>query len=473
MILVRRILSVAASFVILLALTIYGAVEPATYLSLTLVMGGILLAGVSLFGLPAKPKSAILVTVGIAAAVTVWVVAQTTPLPAKFMSDDAWRELAEPAAGVISLSPGDDLAALLKVLLPFAGFLVTLILFDTDERALGFLRLLVLGAAILAAVALAQFFEDPGSLLFVEKRFYRDSFTGFFVNRNTAATFFATALLASIALTLRTLKRIPVAALTVAWNTVGPLSPVARSALLRAGFSLFLTLVLLVALVLTKSRAGIGCFVVALGVLMLIRTFGSRKHGAASGTTPVQIWRRRAGVGLALIAVLFSINLVFGQVLLRAQTASTTDPRFCVIPAIARAVLDHLPAGSGLASFRTVFPAYRDASCGIAFVWDMAHNVYLEGLLSLGLLFPVVLLCALYTLSRIFVLGMKTRRRYRFAPQLGLAVLLLVVLHSALDFSIQIPGYALYFATILGCLVTISTGGGAAKREDMDGSAST
>jgi hypothetical protein len=50
---------------------------------------------------------------------------------------------------------------------------------------------------------------------------------------------------------------------------------------------------------------------------------------------------------------------------------------------------------------------------------------------------------------------------------LGLAATVLVALHAAVDFSLQIPGFAVFFAAFLSAVVTISLGrnGGEAERQ--------
>ena len=41
---------------------------------------------------------------------------------------------------------------------------------------------------------------------------------------------------------------------------------------------------------------------------------------------------------------------------------------------------------------------------------------------------------------------------------MGLAALILASLHSVVDFSLQIPGLAVYFAAIMAATVTVSLG---------------
>lgn len=455
----RQILMVATGLSVLLAVASYGAVETVAFSAISLIMHLGLLLAVTVFAIPRSTAFAIFVAVGTLMAVTAWVLLQTVPLPFGVFADHVWSAAPGLVQPVISVTPEDDRLALLKLCLPLSGFVLTLILFDTDERALAFLKVLAFGAAMIAALTLLQYLLAPGSLVLGRKLAYRDSFTGTFVNRNTAATFFGAALLCAAALTMRKASRIDWRRVRAALSLGAPLQSSLRRSLMKTGFIVLLSLVLLVALALTRSRAGISVSLVALafyGWMSARRSLGPRFGSAFKARWG---WRRIGVVSAGVIATAMVLALVLGQVSLRAEITTVADARFCMLPAILRSIDDHFPVGAGLAGFRLVFPAYRDPQCGVDFVWDMAHNVYLEGLLALGLLFPVLLVIVVVALMRIFARGRRTRKRYRFAPDLGLALLVLVLLHSGVDFSLQIPGFALYFACLLACLVTISSGG--------------
>jgi O-antigen ligase len=120
------------------------------------------------------------------------------------------------------------------------------------------------------------------------------------------------------------------------------------------------------------------------------------------------------------------------------------------------AIKDNPWFGTGFGTFEQVFPVYRDPECGLSGLWDRAHNVFLEGSLGLGLPFAVVVLFGLVYLLSIFLIGYRTRQRFQIVPVAGMGILLLVVLHSMVDFSIQIPGVAAYVAAALGAAVSIS-----------------
>jgi hypothetical protein len=76
----------------------------------------------------------------------------------------------------------------------------------------------------------------------------------------------------------------------------------------------------------------------------------------------------------------------------------------------------------------------------------------------MGLPFALLVGFVIVYLLHIFVVGYRTRRRFRVVPLIGAGMLLLVTLHSLVDFPLQIPGVAAYFAAAIGAAVCISLG---------------
>jgi len=87
----------------------------------------------------------------------------------------------------------------------------------------------------------------------------------------------------------------------------------------------------------------------------------------------------------------------------------------------------------------------------------MAHNLFLEGMLSLGAV--VFVLCGLIVYAYLiyaYARGVRTRRQMRFVPLSCLGTLVLLTLHSLVDFSMQIPGLAVLVGGILGAGAAVS-----------------
>lgn len=105
--------------------------------------------------------------------------------------------------------------------------------------------------------------------------------------------------------------------------------------------------------------------------------------------------------------------------------------------------------GTGAGTFYTTFPRYR--LMGIPYYYDHAHNDYLELLTEYGL--PASTLFALF-LALTLVQIARTLRHHRLplARGIGFGVLmamLALLIHSTVDFNLQIPANALTFTVIM------------------------
>jgi O-antigen ligase len=85
-------------------------------------------------------------------------------------------------------------------------------------------------------------------------------------------------------------------------------------------------------------------------------------------------------------------------------------------------------------------------------VWDFAHSTILEIAVEMGI--PMTVLIVTAALASLFILARAVirsqgRTRRSLAAIAGIAAL--GYLHSLIDFSLQIPGYLIVFAVLLGC----------------------
>jgi O-antigen ligase len=87
---------------------------------------------------------------------------------------------------------------------------------------------------------------------------------------------------------------------------------------------------------------------------------------------------------------------------------------------------------------------------------DRGHNGYLEIAMGMGVLSLVVVASAIYYFGRILLSGIVSRHRMRPLPAAALGSLVIAVLHTATDFSLQILGVACFLASILAAGVVAS-----------------
>lgn len=213
-----------------------------------------------------------------------------------------------------------------------------------------------------------------------------------------------------------------------------------------------LLVVMVIALVLTRSRMGNTAFFVAMLVV---------------GLAGVLLARKTAPQTIALIVSLIVIDvLVVGtgvgleKVVERIQDTELTDAAGGKAESIqarteaARTAIalvqDYPLVGSGGGSFYNVFLGYRTPQYGHTFV-DHTHNDFVEiacdfGLLGLGVLGALVAL----TLVRVLRVMGKRRSVLPWGIAFGVAMAIIgLLLHSTVDFNLQIPANALTIVVIL------------------------
>ncbi len=347
----------------------------------------------------------------------------------------------------LSAAPGAGFAGLPTLLIPAIAFVSGIVLFQEDAdaqllfRALGFLALAG------ALLGLYEYAATPGQLMFQTRTHTMDAVTAYFVNRNTAATFLG---IGAVIWCAQFADKLRVLGLGGVRRIFLQSDPDSRSEALRLIALTLCLLAVVVALFLTKSRAGIAATLVGV-VVVLVGTLGahSRDGGGVS---------RLAVVALS-VGFVAAATIAYGdQFLARTFGADASqDPRWCFASDMVTAILERPLTGFGFGSLEYVYPAFRNPSCmSLALVLDRGHNGYLEWAMGLGLPSLVLLLAGILYLAVTLARGVATRRSFRLIPAASLGALAVVTIHTAFDFSMQIPGVATYAATVLAAGVVVS-----------------
>jgi O-antigen ligase len=326
-------------------------------------------------------------------------------------------------------------------------FLVTVLCVRTSSRLDTLVQTLI-WSGVLQAVVGAVLFSVKARYQIFFSEISHDRLVGTYVNPNHLAGYLCMCLSVGVGLMLARLgegKRIGHswrARLAAAIEFV--LSPKMRLRLLLV--------IMVIGLVLTRSRMGNTAFFVAMLVV---------------GLAGVVLARKTAPQTIALIVSLIVIDvLVVGgaigleKVVERIQDTEMVDASDGKAESIeartdagrtAMALVKDYPlVGSGGGSFYTVFFSYRPPRYGNNFV-DHAHNDYVEiaadyGLVGLGILGLLVVLTAVTT-----VRVMATRQSplaWGVAFGVTMAIVALA-LHSTVDFNLQIPANAMTIVVIL------------------------
>lgn len=114
--------------------------------------------------------------------------------------------------------------------------------------------------------------------------------------------------------------------------------------------------------------------------------------------------------------------------------------------------------GTGLGTFRWVFPEYRSREVPIGGVWDRAHSTPLELAAEMGLPFAGLIAAVWAAVMVALARAMVRRRRDRVFPVMAFWAGALGLLHSLLDFSLQIPGFSISIMVLLGIGLAQSSG---------------
>ena len=371
----------------------------------------------------------------------VYVGLQLVPLPLAWLarlSPEAarhWAALGEPARLSVDIK-ATGVALLLSLAYGLIFFLCLALV--GSRRRLKTLAYTLLCSGLFQAVYGAMM--SLSSLeynFFLKKYAYIGVATGTFINRNHLAGYLEMTLAVGVGLMIAslgpgsngaTLKR--------------KLLNVLRL-LLSARARLRLALAMMViALVLTHSRMGNTAFFASLfsaGVIGLILS----RHA----TRPVLILL----VSLIVIDILI-VGHWFGleKVKQRLQeTSVVSEQRDEVYQYVWRQWRDYRLTGAGLGSFYSVFPRYRGAD--IVNYYREAHNDYLQfaaegGLIGLGLLGLIVAASLLAALSAQQRRRDPLMRGISFAAIMGIIAILI---HSSVDFNLQIPANAATFVVLL------------------------
>jgi O-antigen ligase len=353
-----------------------------------------------------------------------------------------WREAAEtlgmPIAPSVSIARNQPFFSLGAPLANMLAVICSFIVCIDRDRAHQLLLVIAWSGMAYAVYGIAVHLIDPAHILWREKEANLDVLTSTFISRNTAAVYFGScAVVWSLFLARYIRRHLPPG--SIDWRSAlrWLLSEMPRPVVLSST----MLLICLAAMLMTNSRAGI-----VLSLMALIVAF----VGFFYRDLP-----RRGGVAAALvigglIALIF-LQVLGGNVSGRFDVEGLSDEgRLEIYRSTLRMIADHPWFGTGLGTFMWSFPAYRSGNVSMWGVVDLAHSTPLELASDLGL--PLAGLSGLAWLVVLGVLirGVRVRRHDRIVPTGALAVAILGLAHSAIDFSLQIPGYAIVVFALVG-----------------------
>jgi len=357
---------------------------------------------------------------------------QLLPLPF-----DVWRKLpgrSEPAlaldlAGVktgwraISLDPRQTFGDFLALIPAAAVFLATTRLSPTHRRWLALPPVLI--AVLSLMIGAGQIAGGQGSPLYFYETTNPDSAVGLFSNRNHQAALLLAAL--------------PLVALWIDLRGGDP-----RRRLIPAAAALAVLTLVILGLVIVKSRAG-----VLLLAPSLIASMALIWRGEAGAHRRILV-----GVVVGASVLVFAASIFALGPLLERFGGNEVEGRLTTAPVVIGAALAHFPLGSGLGTFVPVFAGREPIeTMGPAF-WNHAHNDYLELWLEAGVLGLIVLTLFLgWWAVRAFSAWRAPPSLAAACARSGVIVTALLMVHSTVDYPLRSLALSTLFAFACGLMV--------------------
>jgi O-antigen ligase len=370
-----------------------------------------------------------------------------------------WREAAtalslqlQPSVSIARHQPWFELGRpLVSMLAIVCGFLVG----NDSSRARQLVNVVAWSGTAYAAYGIAAHVLDPMHILWRDKEAYLASVTGTFINRNTAAAYFGScAVIWSLLLWERVRGVMPPGRLD--WTKLHRRLRTSTPRTVVVAFTMMF--VCLTAMFMTGSRGA--TLLSLLGLVAAFILFFRRHLPRWSGPIAAVIG------GVAVTAIL--LEFMGGNVNVRFDLQGLSDEgRIETYKSTLRMIADHPWFGTGLGTFSYTFPAYRSANIPMWGVWDIAHNTLLEVAADMGIPIAALILGVWIILLGVLARAAFNPSRNRVVQVASLVVTMIAVPHSLIDFSLQIPGYAIVALALTGAGVAQATAGGG--REAVEG----
>ena len=264
----------------------------------------------------------------------------------------------------------------------------------------------------------------------IKKDYYLGLATGTFINRNHLAGYLCLTLACGIGAMISAFK-------PTDNTTIKQFAGAFFEGLVTGKGALRVGLILMVvALVLTRSRMGNTAFFVGLsiaGALIFLVSSVSKKTIFGFLVSIVV-------VDILVIGTVFDLQELSQRI---QSTNFAEEERSSIFLLALPLVLDNWAFGTGAGTFYTSFAAYRDGLSGLEF-YDHAHNSYIEFSSERGLigLLPLLIFLGVtgWRVAQVMKNGDLYQRGVGFILIMSTAAMLM---HAMVDFNLQIPAYPL------------------------------
>jgi O-antigen ligase len=409
----------------------YGSVQPGPVLAIELTAAVLGLGAILLIGRDEDARAAVpIAPLAICAGVIALGIFQLIPLP--FSIAEKFNPTAElvrplipylgldhPPAVSWSVASPETTDALLRFIAYVLIGLTAAVAFDTERARRRFAIVLVAAAVFQAVYGSGEYLTGRQHIFGFAKKYYLDSATGTFINRNHFATLLAIAL--PFALTLAIPRR-------AARNWRGwrdRIVTLSQGQALTRLFAVAAAAIIWMGLLLSHSRAGLLASIAGAAIVL----FQFRGMRAARWT---------AAIGGAVLLLLLTLELgqAPGERFMQLRDDLGAKAGRLAVWRDSTALIGARPIlGWGFGTFESSFKTVQSANIDVRY--DHAHNDWVEWTTEGGVL-ALLAAAALLTLA------------LRRSDTPARAALVAVALHSAWDFSLRIPVAAVATSAVIG-----------------------
>lgn len=200
--------------------------------------------------------------------------------------------------------------------------------------------------------------------------------------------------------------------------------------------------IMIIALILSRSRMGNSGFFVALGVTALVAIFFYKKPPRLLKPLVISVFI----LDLIIVGAIFGVEKVKERI---QETSLASESRDEVVQDSWPVLQQHWLTGTGAGSFYAVFPAHQKTP--YSGFYDHAHNEYVQFVFELGL--PITLLLGAWQLYALWLcLQTMRKRKTRFYQGVAFGAMMAnihMLVHNTVDFNLQSPANTLLFVSIL------------------------
>ena len=378
-----------------------------------------------------------------------WVWLQQVPLPVEWVAVlspvavqiqlDAAQALALPVPDLatISIDPHATRVSALLTLAYYLLFCLTLLLVTDSKKATLFAWVFVVQGAFQAVFGSLSTLSGMETMLFTPKESYFGVATGTYVNRNSFAGGLEMMLAMGMGLLIAQLSDKKAYSWSE-WFRQILATLMSNKVLLRTALA-----VMVVGLVLSRSRMGNTAFFSSLMMTGLLYVVLRKRLTRGM----VILFVSLIVIDTAIISQWFGLEKVVQRL---EETSMEKETRPEVASITLQAIQnDYTLTGSGGGSFYTTLPGYHDGSW--RGFYDLTHNDFLQFPLEFGV--PAYMILVLMVLDSVWQAVQAIRlRRSKLMIGMGFAGfmgILAIMIHSSVDFNLQIPANAAMFVCLM------------------------